>query len=115
MNHMNYKNGDALYIGPYFRLTYFSGDCFEVMANIDNVVRLGLTPKFKDKDNFKSIVDDNFNGMIYDINANNENYFDFIEKGEPYFIKVYHKDGFKDFMLKIVNVEKIVNLKTKKK
>ena len=28
------------------------------------------------------------------------------EKGEPYFIKVYHKDGFKDFMLKIVNVEK---------
>ena len=27
---------------------YISGDCLEWMANSDNVVRAGLTPKFKD-------------------------------------------------------------------
>lgn len=27
---------------------YLSGDCIECMATSDNVVRAGLTPKFKD-------------------------------------------------------------------
>ncbi len=29
---------------------YIFGDCIECMANSDNVVRLGLTPKLKDID-----------------------------------------------------------------
>ena len=114
MNHLTYKKGETLFIGPDFPHSYLSGDCFEVMANSDNVIRLGLTPKFKDKDTFKSIVDDNFNGMIYDVNAKNQNYFDFVKKGESDFIKVYHKDGFDDFVLKIVNLEKDINLKIQK-
>jgi len=29
---------------------YIFGDCIECMANSDNVVRLGLTPKLKDSE-----------------------------------------------------------------
>ena len=114
MNHLVQKRGEALFIGPDFPHSYLSGDCLEVMANSDNVIRLGLTPKFKDKVTFKNIVDDNFKGMIFDIKAKNEKYFDFIKNGEYDFIKVYHKDGFNDFALKVVNLEKDVELKIKK-
>ena len=34
--------------GPNEPHAYLSGDCVECMANSDNVVRAGLTPKFKD-------------------------------------------------------------------
>ena len=114
MNHLVHKKGEPLFIGPDFPHSYLSGDCFEVMANSDNVIRLGLTPKFKDKVTFKNIVDDNFKGMIFDIKSKNEKYFDFIKKGEYDFIKVYHKEGFNDFALKVVNLEKDVELKLQK-
>ena len=34
--------------GPNEPHAYLAGDCVECMANSDNVVRAGLTPKFKD-------------------------------------------------------------------
>ncbi|KAJ1613388.1 mannose-6-phosphate isomerase [Cryptosporidium canis] len=40
--------GDALYIGAGTIHSYLSGECIECMANSDNVVRCGLTPKLKD-------------------------------------------------------------------
>ncbi|KAJ4459546.1 putative Mannose-6-phosphate isomerase [Paratrimastix pyriformis] len=40
--------GEALFLGPNVPHAYLAGDCVEIMATSDNVVRAGLTPKFKD-------------------------------------------------------------------
>ena len=50
---LNYKQlapGEALYLGANEPHAYLAGDCAEVMATSDNVVRAGLTPKWKDTD-----------------------------------------------------------------
>jgi mannose-6-phosphate isomerase len=36
---------------------YISGDCIECMANSDNVVRLGLTPKLRDQETLMQMLD----------------------------------------------------------
>lgn len=50
---LNYKQlqpGEALFMGANEPHAYIAGDCVEVMATSDNVVRAGLTPKWKDVD-----------------------------------------------------------------
>ncbi|CAI9282633.1 unnamed protein product [Lactuca saligna] len=47
-NHIKLKPGEALYIASNEPHAYLSGDCVECMANSDNVVRAGLTPKNRD-------------------------------------------------------------------
>eukprot|EP00041_Stephanoeca_diplocostata_P013159 m.227536 g.227536 ORF g.227536 m.227536 type:complete len:74 (+) comp19245_c0_seq2:977-1198(+) len=39
-----------MFLGPNEPHAYLFGDCVECMATSDNVVRAGLTPKFKDVD-----------------------------------------------------------------
>ncbi|KAI9149833.1 Mannose-6-phosphate isomerase [Blastocladiella emersonii ATCC 22665] len=48
MNHVTLAPGEALFLGANELHAYLAGDCIEVMATSDNVVRAGLTPKFKD-------------------------------------------------------------------
>jgi len=48
LNRILLKPGQAMFLGPNEPHAYLSGDCVECMANSDNVVRAGLTPKFKD-------------------------------------------------------------------
>lgn len=48
LNLVHLKPGDALFLGPNEPHSYLSGDSVEIMACSDNVVRAGLTPKFKD-------------------------------------------------------------------
>jgi len=48
MNYMKVPPGQAIYIQPNQIHSYISGDCVECMASSDNVIRAGLTPKFKD-------------------------------------------------------------------
>ncbi|GLV43752.1 Mannose phosphate isomerase [Carabus blaptoides fortunei] len=50
LNFVKLAPGEALYLGPNEPHAYLSGDCIECMASSDNVVRAGLTPKFKDVD-----------------------------------------------------------------
>jgi len=50
MNVVTLQPGEALYLGPNEPHAYLEGDCVECMACSDNVVRAGLTPKFKDVD-----------------------------------------------------------------
>ena len=40
--------GEAFFMGPNQPHAYVSGDCLEVMAPSDNVIRAALTPKYKD-------------------------------------------------------------------
>ncbi|KAH7649969.1 mannose-phosphate isomerase [Cryptosporidium bovis] len=48
LNYYKLKPGDAIFIGPGTIHSYISGECIECMANSDNVIRCGLTPKHKD-------------------------------------------------------------------
>ncbi|KAK4878281.1 hypothetical protein RN001_010787 [Aquatica leii] len=50
LNHVVLEPNQALYLGPNEPHAYLSGDCVECMACSDNIVRAGLTPKYKDVD-----------------------------------------------------------------
>jgi mannose-6-phosphate isomerase class I len=47
-NYVKLSPGEALYIGANEPHAYLSGECIECMATSDNVVRAGLTPKYRD-------------------------------------------------------------------
>ncbi|KAF9932656.1 Mannose-6-phosphate isomerase [Linnemannia zychae] len=48
LNYIILQPGQAIYLAANEPHAYLSGDCVECMAASDNVVRAGLTPKFKD-------------------------------------------------------------------
>ncbi|CEP08577.1 hypothetical protein [Parasitella parasitica] len=48
LNYVIMEPGQAIFLGANEPHAYLSGDCVECMAASDNVVRAGLTPKFKD-------------------------------------------------------------------
>ena len=48
LNVVTLEPGDAIFLSANEPHAYLSGDCVEIMACSDNVVRAGLTPKFKD-------------------------------------------------------------------
>jgi mannose-6-phosphate isomerase len=48
LNYYTLEQGQALVLAANEPHAYLSGDCVECMATSDNVVRAGLTPKFKD-------------------------------------------------------------------
>ena len=57
LNHLQLLPGEAMFLGPNVPHAYLSGDCVEVMANSDNVVRAGLTPKLIDVPTLVSMLD----------------------------------------------------------
>ena len=57
LNHLQLSPGEAMFLGPNVPHAYLSGDCVEVMANSDNVVRAGLTPKLIDVPTLVSMLD----------------------------------------------------------
>jgi mannose-6-phosphate isomerase len=48
--------GEAIYIGANEPHAYLSGECIECMATSDNVVRAGLTPKYRDVQTLCSVL-----------------------------------------------------------
>ncbi|KAI9020713.1 phosphomannose isomerase type I [Phycomyces nitens] len=50
LNYIKMEPGQAIFLGANEPHAYLSGDCVECMAASDNVVRSGLTPKFKHVD-----------------------------------------------------------------
>jgi mannose-6-phosphate isomerase len=48
LNYITLSPGEGFFMGPNEPHAYISGDCVECMALSDNVVRAGLTPKFRD-------------------------------------------------------------------
>lgn len=51
LNFVQIKPGQAFFMAANEPHAYLQGQCVEIMANSDNVVRAGLTPKFKDVPN----------------------------------------------------------------
>uniref|UniRef100_A0A182YCK4 Mannose-6-phosphate isomerase n=1 Tax=Anopheles stephensi TaxID=30069 RepID=A0A182YCK4_ANOST len=56
LNYLRLKPGQAIYLAANVPHAYLDGDCVECMACSDNVVRAGLTPKFKDVDTLLRLV-----------------------------------------------------------
>ncbi|KAL2335269.1 hypothetical protein Fmac_016482 [Flemingia macrophylla] len=48
LNHVKLSPGEALFLGANEPHAYICGECIECMATSDNVVRAGLTPKYRD-------------------------------------------------------------------
>lgn len=48
LNLVRLQPGEAMFLGANEPHAYLAGDCVEIMACSDNVVRAGLTPKYKD-------------------------------------------------------------------
>jgi len=57
LNHLKLAPGESMFLGPNVPHAYLSGDCVEVMANSDNVVRAGLTPKLIDTPTLIQMLD----------------------------------------------------------
>lgn len=60
LNFVKLQPGEALFLVADDIHAYVSGDIIECMAASDNVVRAGLTPKFKDTDTLVSMLTYNF-------------------------------------------------------
>lgn len=56
LNVVHLQPGQAIYLGANEIHAYLSGDCVECMACSDNVIRAGLTPKYKDVEQLISSV-----------------------------------------------------------
>lgn len=56
LNYIQMKPGEAIFLGAGEPHAYLSGECIECMANSDNVIRAGLTPKLRDVPNLVSTL-----------------------------------------------------------
>jgi mannose-6-phosphate isomerase len=57
LNLARLEKGQGVYIGPGIPHAYLGGNIVECMANSDNVVRVGLTPKYRDAATLIEILD----------------------------------------------------------
>jgi mannose-6-phosphate isomerase len=60
LNVVNLSSGEAIFTPAGIPHAYLKGNIIECMANSDNVVRAGLTPKFKDVEELTKILSYNF-------------------------------------------------------
>ena len=104
MNHLHKKKGESLFIDENIPHSYILGNCLELMSCSDNVIRLGLTPKLVDKENFVKIVKLNFEDMIYDKSSKDQTEFMKIDS-ENGVIK-YDIKHIDDFKMEIYNIKK---------
>ena len=110
MNHVYKHTGDSIYISANYPHAYIDGNCVEAMACSDNVIRLGLTPKYKDLEQFENILNYHFHNMIVDP-KNDYHEFDHREVQEQ--VIRFHKFGIDDFLVFDIKVEKEVKLHIK--
>jgi len=56
LNYLTLSAGQGVFLEANVPHAYLKGDCMECMARSDNVVRAGLTPKYKDVDTLASML-----------------------------------------------------------
>lgn len=98
LNIVQMKPGQAIFLAANEPHAYLLGDCIECMACSDNVIRAGLTPKYKDVETLLEMLD--FSGKMVD-----EKFFEPVDIG-PY-SKLF-KPPVKDFAVIQVKVPKDV-------
>jgi mannose-6-phosphate isomerase len=97
MNYFEINYKDAIFIAPNIPHAYIYGDCIECMANSDNVIRVGLTPKYVDEESFKYITMNHFGEMVVDK-------YEGIGAVESENSVIYRNEQFKDFTLRMVSL-----------
>ncbi|KAI8910714.1 mannose-6-phosphate isomerase [Powellomyces hirtus] len=60
LNYVKLSPGESIFLAANEPHAYLSGDCVECMAASDNVIRSGLTPKFKDVDTLVNCLTYNY-------------------------------------------------------
>lgn len=83
LNYLKLKPGEAIFLAANEPHAYLYGDCIECMACSDNVVRAGLTPKFRDVETLCNI-------LTYQCKNSEENKFSCISDPEDPYVKIYN-------------------------
>jgi len=92
-NHINLKKGGAIFTPAGIPHAYLKGNIVECMANSDNVVRAGLTNKFKDISTLTKILEINSDKIkVSKIKRKNKTVF---------------KTSAEEFQIEIINFDKI--------
>ncbi|MDR3626685.1 MAG: mannose-6-phosphate isomerase, class I [Ignavibacteriaceae bacterium] len=91
-NIVQLKPGQAIFTGAGTPHAYIEGNIIECMANSDNVVRAGLTNKFKDVNTLLEILDYSF--AEYDVlnKEQKEDGVNYITKAEEFEVTAYTKE-----------------------
>lgn len=66
-NIVNLKKGEAIFTPAGIPHAYIKGNIVECMANSDNVVRAGLTPKYQDKETLTDMLETDSSQAIVDL------------------------------------------------
>jgi len=100
-NILRLKKGESFVISPDEPHAYIAGDIVEAMVASDNVVRGGLTPKFKDT---KTLVE----MLIYEFKERRQNSGECLHDQDGYKVTAY-KTGYTEFM--VTNIHSSTNEK----
>jgi mannose-6-phosphate isomerase len=93
LNLVHLKKGEAIFTKPGVAHAYLKGNILECMSNSDNVIRAGLTPKFKDVNNLLKV-------LTYDLAQPK------ILKGSKKAHSVVYKTNAKEFEIQIFSLIK---------
>ncbi|KAK9170876.1 Phosphomannose isomerase type I family protein [Cryptosporidium meleagridis] len=103
LNYYKLNTGDAVFIGAGTIHSYISGECLECMANSDNVIRCGLTPKFKDVPTLIRAV--NFKSNNYKVIPNHEMFSPPSSSSSPSLHLIdYFVDSVQEYHVKILSM-----------
>jgi mannose-6-phosphate isomerase len=103
-NIVQLKPGQAIFTGAGTPHAYIEGNIIECMANSDNVVRAGLTNKFKDVNTLLEILDYSFAEFDVINKEQKEDGVNYITKAEEFEVTAYSKGS--DYSRDFSNINK---------
>lgn len=93
LNLVHLKKGEAIFTKPGLPHAYLKGNILECMSNSDNVIRAGLTPKYKDIDSLLKV-------LTYELDL------PIIIEGKKKENSIVYKTDAKEFELHFLNLDK---------
>jgi len=90
LNLVHLRRGEAIFTNPGVPHAYLKGNILECMSNSDNVIRAGLTPKFKDLNTLLKV-------LTFELGSPN------ILKGQKQKNHVSYKTAAKEFVIQLYN------------
>lgn len=93
LNLVHLKKGEAIFTKPGIPHAYLKGNILECMSNSDNVIRAGLTPKFKDVNSLLKV-------LTYDLASPQ------ILNGSKKVVSVIYKTDAKEFEIQLFTTRK---------
>jgi mannose-6-phosphate isomerase len=98
LNIMDLVPGQCIFMGPNVPHAYISGDIIECMTSSDNVIRGGLTPKFKDVEVLVSSLDytSGVPGLL-EPRMTDSKYTQWCPPGVPFGVARYELDGTEEY------------------